>query len=84
MKPCIAGVLTIVVAAYFWISWWNEMQAHVTRTEIIIAMKEAEGLTKVATFPKSLEADGRYCYSWVGYKDDYEQVSGEVCLEGAE
>ena len=82
--PCIASIITIAVAAYFWIAWLNEMERHVIRTEIVIAMLEEDGLTKVSTFPKSLEADGRYCYSWVGFKDDYEQVSGEVCLEGAE
>jgi len=80
MKPCIAGVLTIIVAAYFTISWWAEMQAHVERTATIVAMLEEDGLTKVSTFPKSLEADGRYCYSWVGYRDDYRQLHGEVCL----
>jgi len=80
MKTCIAAALTVTVMLYFTVAWYNEMERHVIRTEIVIAMLEEDGLTKVSTFPKSLEADGRYCYSWVGYKDDYRQVSGEVCL----
>ena len=79
MKPCLAGVLTVAVALYFWGAWYHRLQVHVEQTAVVVAMLEESGLQRVSVFPKS-----KGCYTWVGYREEWKQVTGSVCMEGAE
>lgn len=74
MKECIAIILTILVAAWFWVAWWQQLQIYVAEKNAITATLETRELTHVKVFPKSV---GCYTYN---ARDEHRIITGKVCL----
>ena len=79
MKECIAIILVMLIAAWFWVAWWQGMQTYITEKNTITALLETRGLTQVKVFPKSVG-----CYTYNALKDDYKIVTGKVCLDDSD
>ena len=77
---CTAILITVGVAAYFWISWWQSWQVYIAETTAIQTTLENQGLTSVRVFPKS---EG--CYTWNALKNEMHVKTGKICIgEGDE
>lgn len=76
MKECIAIILTILVAAWFWVMWWNGMQTYITEKKTITTMLSNQGLSQIRVFPKR---EG--CYTYNARKNEVRIVTGKICLE---
>ena len=74
-KICLAMFATFLFAAYFWLTWWNEVQIYIEQKATITATLEAQGLTEIHVFPKS---EG--CYTWNAVEGTYRIKTGKVCM----
>ena len=73
---CLTILLTIGVAAFFWISWYQAIQLdRATRTSIKATLEESGELSEVHVYPKSTG-----CYTWKAVKNDVRFVNGKICI----
>ena len=73
----IALILTVAVAAWFWISWAHKMEVYRAETAAIKQTLSEQGLTMTRVFPLSRDPK---CYTWNGLENDTRAVSGKICI----
>ena len=76
MRPCLAAILTIAVAAFFWISWYSELQDYVRDVNAIKGTLTGQGYTNIYVYPKS-----QNCYTWNAMENEHRHTTGKVCFE---
>ena len=73
MKPCLAAILTIAVAAWFTGMWIHKLKIYQAEVSAITATLESQGMDNIFVYPK---APG--CYTFSATRN-FKQVNGNTC-----